>query len=115
MYDHFAKGSLDNSSDQFEVDFASKRDLEHGHKRDSCTDDGDAFDTDTDGHDKKNGNGGDQRREVIDELEAQTRQGRVKAAAAKFERESFESKKRKRLKLEFLKRRLQKSKSSVHL
>jgi hypothetical protein len=100
LYDHFAKGSEDygaNSmafTDQYEVDFVSKGNLDR-HPN--------AADDDETPLSKK-----DRQRELIHKFEVQTRQGRLRAAASKYERESFESKKRNRLKMEFLKRKLQK-------
>jgi len=107
LYDHFAKGSEDDGADftafmdQYEVDFASKGNLDRQPNAAEGETPLSDFGVGQEGSKK------DQQRELICKLEAQTRQGRLRAAASKYERESFESKKRHRLKIEFLKRRLQ--------
>lgn len=111
LYDHFAKASEDFCADftaftdQYEVDFASKGNLDKHPNADAAADEIPLSDFGVEFG--QEGLKKDQRRELIHKLEAQTRQGRLRAAASKYERESFESKKRHRLKMEFLKRRMQ--------
>lgn len=52
----------------------------------------------------------DERLNIIEDLERQTREGRDRAAALRQERQSAEARKRERLKAEFLQRRLQMAK-----
>lgn len=52
----------------------------------------------------------DERREVIEQLEQQTREGRDRAALARQERQYVENRKKERLKAEFLKKKLEAAK-----
>ena len=54
-----------------------------------------------------------ERRELIDELEQQTREGRDRAALARQERQYVENRKRERLKAEFLKKKLEAAKAKT--